>query len=78
MGRLEASVESLELKWTNYRDEIKKLVTRLEKREERLEKKIRESADSEPVVNNIPDVDDFVDVVTQRVNARRAKNGVFE
>lgn len=72
MGRLEAAVESLELKWVNYRDEIKKLVTRLEKREERLEKKLRETAETEPVVNGEPDVSDiFTDVVSQRVLARR-------
>jgi len=77
MGRLEAEVESLQLKWTNFRDEIKKLVTRLEKREERLEKKLRETADTAPVVNNGEFVDDeFVDVTSQRVLARRNKYGL--
>ena len=44
LGRIEAQVESLELKWKLYRDEIKKLVNRLEKREERAIAKERETA----------------------------------
>lgn len=35
VGKLEAEVESLELKWTSYRDELRRLVQRLEKREQR-------------------------------------------
>jgi len=77
MGRLEAAVESLELKWTNYRDEIKKLVSRLEKREERLEKKLRETTDTVEPVNNEPSKDEFVDITTQRVLARRNKRNAI-
>jgi len=76
MGRLEAAVESLELKWVNYRDEIKKLVTRLEKREERLEKKLREAADTENTVPSLGNGDVFTDVVSERVHARRNRDGI--
>jgi len=70
MGRLEAQVESLELKWTNYRDEIKKLVNRLEKREQRAEKK--ELAEAEKNAENpIIGTGNGVDEVTARVLARR-------
>lgn len=34
-GRLEAEVERLSLEWLAYRDEIKRLVARLEKRDQR-------------------------------------------
>ncbi len=36
---LEANVEGLELKWSSYLDQMKRLVNRLEKRDERAEKK---------------------------------------
>lgn len=35
LGRLEADVESLKLQWASYRDELKRLVNRLEKRDQR-------------------------------------------
>ena len=75
MGRLEAAVESLELKWVNYRDEIKKLVNRLEKREERLEKKLREIADETVETPNNGD-ESIADEISQRVNARRQRHGL--
>ena len=75
MGRLEAAVESLELKWVNYRDEIKKLVNRLEKREERLEKKLRE-AEEQPAHSADNGDLPIEDVISQRVNARRQRHGL--
>lgn len=71
LGRLEAVVESLELKWTIYRDELKKLVSRLEKREERLEKKLREAGDTVNSVETAIDNGPPVDEVTARVLRRR-------
>lgn len=38
-GRLEAEVERLSLEWVAYRDELRRLVQRLEKRDQRLERK---------------------------------------
>lgn len=78
IGRLEAEVESLELKWVLFRDELKKLVNRLEKREERAEKRRLEHENNGEVVNKEPDVDEFLDVVSQRVIARRNRHGVSE
>ena len=77
MGRLEAQVESLELKWVNYRDEIKKLVNRLEKREERLEKKLRELADETPQIVK-DDNNGEIDEISARVLARRNKHGLHD
>lgn len=75
LGRLEAVVESLELKWTIYRDEMKKLVNRLERREERLEQKLRDVAavgsDGDPAPSGPTAV---LDNTTQRVLARRNKH----
>jgi len=77
MGRLEADVESLQLKWVNYRDEIKKLVNRLEKREERLERKLREIADETVETADNGDMP-ILDEISARVNARRSKRGIHE
>jgi len=75
LGRLEAEVETLTLKWTLYRDEMKKLVNRLEKVWERQEKKLRR--DAEQSLNNEDNGDlPIVDEITARVNARRAGHGV--
>lgn len=52
---LEANVEGLELKWSSYLDQMKRLVNRLEKRDERAEKK--ESGVEEDVVT--PDASSF-------------------
>lgn len=78
MGRLEAQVESLELKWSNYRDELKKLVNRLEKREERAEKKLRETSNSDENHTILDQNFDEIDEVSQRVLARRLRHGVPE
>jgi len=75
LGRLEAEVETLTLKWTLYRDEMKKLVNRLEKVWERQEKKLRR--ESEESLNNDENGDlPIVDEITQRVNARRSRHGL--
>lgn len=72
MGRLEAAVESLELKWVNYRDEIKKLVNRLEKREERLEKRLAEDAKTNITANGgaLPE---FASDVERKIAARKGR-----
>lgn len=75
LGRLEAEVESLVLKWTLYRDEIKKLVNRLEKREERLAAKERAAA-AEVLEEISVDVEEPLDAITARVLARRTGNAV--
>lgn len=75
LGRLAAQVESLELKWTLYRAEIKKLVNRLEKQWERQERKLREEV--EESMNNPNNGDlPIVDEVSARVNARRQRHGL--
>lgn len=71
LGRLEAVVESLELKWVIYRDEMKKLVNRLEKRDERLEKRLREAANTDEIVEPAIAADGAIDEVTKRVLGRR-------
>lgn len=60
IGRLEAEVETLRLQWANYRDELKRLVNRLEKRDQRAE------AAAKPVGSPVA-----VDLVSERVRARR-------
>ncbi len=63
MGRLEAEVERLGLEWLAYRDELKRLVSRLEKRDQRaLERETREE-----VANG----SSSPDPTTERVLARR-------
>lgn len=70
MGRLEAQVETLQLQWVNYRDEIKKLVNRLEKREQRYEQKLRDlEAETGDTDSNGPQLG--VDEITERVMRRR-------
>jgi len=80
MGRLEAAVETLELKWQGYRDEIKKLVSRLEKRDQRAEQKLRAAAaqDEEIPSNGNNDIAEIVDETTARVLARRKSRGIRE
>ena len=70
MGRLEAAVESLELKWVNYRDEIKKLVNRLEKREQRLEQKLAEGG-KDTTNGNSGNPPEWESDVHRRIAARR-------
>lgn len=69
MGRLEAAVESLELKWVNYRDEIKKLVNRLEKREQRLEQRLAETDKNADNGNQ-----EFESDIHRRIAARRGQS----
>lgn len=80
MGRLEAAVETLELKWEGYRDELKKLVSRLEKRDQRAEQKLRAAAsqDEETPSNGNNDISEIVDPTSARVLARRANRGIRE
>jgi len=63
LGRMEADVERLELSWTNHKDQLNRLVNRLEKREERAEKR---SAESEEVQET-----PGVTALRERVLARR-------
>ena len=69
VGRCEAETENLTLQWQGYRDEIKRLVNRLEKRDQRAQ--AREEAETpEPEGVDTPPV---ADPVTERVRARRAR-----
>jgi len=67
-GRLEAEVENLGLQWVGYRDEIKRLVNRLEKRDQRAEAREAEQTDGVERSTDTPKRD----VVTERVLARRS------
>ncbi len=80
LGRLEAAVETLELKWVGYRDEIKKLVSRLEKREQRLEEKLRAAAAQDEEIPNNGDssIAAVVDETSERVLRRRQSRGIRE
>jgi chromosome segregation ATPase len=75
LGRLEADCESLRLQWTAYRDEIKRLVTRLEKRDQRAEAlESRINASEAEGVTGIQ-----LDPTSQRVLERRRRmrgNGI--
>lgn len=70
LGRLEAQVETLELKWKLYRDEMRKLVQRLEKQTQRAEAKQR-AQDDETMINEDNGTQLGVDEVTARVMHRR-------
>ncbi len=70
MGRLEAAVETLELKWVGYRDEIKKLVSRLEKRDQRQEQRLRAAA-AEPDENGNSEPVSTLDPITEKLFRRR-------
>jgi len=67
-GRLEAEVENLGLQWVGYRDEIKRLVNRLEKRDQRAEAREVEQTELPEGSADTPKRD----VVTERVLARRS------
>ena len=70
LGRLEAENERLDLEWKAYRDELKRLVNRLEKRDQREASRIAQDRD-EPLEALSPS-----DEITARVLARRkALNG---
>lgn len=66
VGRSEAEVERLGLIWVGYRDEIRRLVQRLEKRDQRLEK--RQEEDCEDCPEAAP-----LDTVSARILARRRR-----
>lgn len=70
LGRMEAAVETLELKWEGYRDELKKLVNRLEKRDERLLKKLAQ-LDNNDVSDNIDAPGGNGNDILRRIAARR-------
>lgn len=68
LGRMEADVERLELSWTNHKDQLNRLVNRLEKRDERAQKR-----ETEPEVGeDEPEVTDL----RERVLARRRRHAV--
>jgi hypothetical protein len=68
MGRLEARLESIELQWASYRDELKRLVNRIEKRDQRAEARAeREAAEAEAGEPEFP----ALDATSARIHARR-------
>lgn len=69
MGRLEAEVATIHLEWVSYRDELRRLVNRLEKRAQRDEKKALENEGGERESATTPR-----DVITERVLRRRDKH----
>ena len=75
MGRLEAEVESLQIKWSTMRDELLKLVRRLEKRDERAAAKERAKAEAD--AENVQSyATEEVDSITARVLARRNHHAI--
>ena len=77
LGRLEAEVERLGLQWVAYRDELRRLVQRLEKREQRAEERAeREQAENVPRFEE-PALDETSRRVLARRNASRT-NGLSE
>ena len=69
-GRLEAKVNTLELEWAAYRDQINKLVQRLEKRDQRAA--AREQREVEEEAGPAPDFDELEGwraIRERRVNA---------
>lgn len=76
LGRLEAAVESLELKWIGYRDELKKLVNRLEKRDERLLTKLAKLENNEESTNG----GDLTKIseLNRRIAARRGQSALSQ
>ena len=70
LGKNEAECENLILQWQGYRDEIKRLVNRLEKRDQRAE--AREAEETEGAVGV---EGQLRDIVTERVQARRRGGG---
>lgn len=68
LGRLEAEVETLHLQWAGYRDEMKRLANRLERRDQRAAE--RESRSPEGSNGGPPPVE-ALDPISARVLARR-------
>ena len=75
LARLEGSIESLRFEWSNVKDELLKLARRLEKRDERAEKKAREAVEIEQN-DIIEETTSPVDEITARVLARRNSRAV--
>lgn len=73
MGRLEAEVETLSLQWISYRDELRRLAARLEKRDQRAQE--RESREREGNGGPPPGANDL-DEISQLVLARRKLHGL--
>lgn len=64
MGRIEGEVESLHMQWASYKDELKRLVQRLEKRDQRAAERAQaEQPDQDPYSH--------LDQVSQRILRRR-------
>jgi hypothetical protein len=72
LGRLEAEVENLGLQWVGYRDELKRLANRLERRDQRAAERERREEEGE---DSSPDNGGGPDAISQFVLTRR-KHGV--
>lgn len=73
LGRLEAEVESLGLQWAGYRDEMKRLANRLERRDQRAQERETRAAEGS---NGGPPPIEAPDPISARVLARRAAHGI--
>ena len=73
LGRLEAQVESIVLTWHNYREQITRLVQRLEKREQRL--KAKDAAQDEAQNGVDPQLANL-DPISRRIHLRRKGNAI--
>lgn len=76
VGKLDATTSSLELQWQSYRDELRRLVQRLEKRDQRAELKTSHDDAPQPtngdgVVSQYPPLDAISVAVHQRRQRRR-------
>lgn len=69
MGRLEAQVETLDLQWIAYRDELKRLAARLERRDQRAQE--RETREAEGSNGGPPNLE-APDAISAHVLARRS------
>lgn len=78
MGRLEAQVENLTLQWEGYRDEIKRLVARLEKRDQRAAEREAREAAAPSFTQDEPEQDATTARVLARRAAMRGNNGLPE
>lgn len=73
LGRLEAEVETLHLQWAGYRDEMKRLANRLERRDQRAQE--RETREREGSNGSPPGPNDL-DAISQFVLERRKYHGL--
>ena len=69
LGNLEGRFEGLQLQWVTYRDELRKLAQRLEKRDQRAATTTQRE---EPPDQVEPETPTYADEVDQRVRRRRA------